>query len=147
VNRRAGVLACIGLACWIAGCGGGASSPVISKTSVRECLAKAQIGPQLAKNGNGYAPISVNGPPPVYLDTAPDFTSYTANGVPVDVVVQGSAGRAQATAAHARSVLDSLGAPRANVIRRVVSGLNVAAVFATTPSAADRATVRSCLSG
>jgi hypothetical protein len=147
VNRPAGALACIGLACWIAGCGGGGSSALISRTSVRECLANAQIGPQLPKDGSGYAPIYVSGPPPVYLDTAPDFTAYTANGVAVDVVVRGSAGRAQATAAHVRSVLSSLGTPPANVARRVVSGQNVAVVFTTPPSAADRSAVRSCLSG
>jgi hypothetical protein len=138
VDRRLGALAWIGLASLLGGCGGGVNNDQISEAGLRECLAKAHIGPRTGEqNGagwTGYAPIFV-----------PDFTAYTADGTAVAVIVQGSAKRAEETAAHVRSASISLGGAAGGA--RVIAAHNAVAVFAGTPAAADRAAVRSCLAG
>jgi hypothetical protein len=139
VNRRLGVLACIGLASLLGGCGGGVNSGLTSETAVRECLAKARIaprtgeptGPQLSE----LAPVLV-----------PDFTAYSTDGTAVAVIVKGNSQRAQQTAADVRSALTSLGGA-AGGDRRVIGARNAVAVFARAPSPAVRAAVRSCLAG
>jgi hypothetical protein len=139
VNRSLGAIACIGLVSLLGGCGGGVNNDLLSETGVRECLAKAQIGPRTAQSSGsewtGYAPIFV-----------PDFTAYASDGTPVAVIVQGSSKRAQETAAHVRSAFASLGGAVGGG-QRVIATRNAVAVFARAPSAAVRSSVRSCLAG
>ncbi len=140
MNRRLGALAWIGFASLLGGCGGGVNSSLLSETGVKECLANANI--RLAPSG--AAPAGSKGYAPLF---APDFTAFTANGIPIDVVVQRSAGQASAAAADVRSSLQSLGRPRAETADRVISARNVVAVFGRPGAAADRSAVRRCLAG
>ena len=139
MSRRLGAVACLALISLSPGCGGGGGDDRVSETTVRKCLVKGRIGLRPPQSGDaestGYAPIFV-----------PDFIAYAPDGTPVAIVVQGSARRAQQTAAHVRSALASLGNP-AGGGDRVVSSRNAVAVFKRPPSARLRAEVRSCLAG
>jgi hypothetical protein len=105
---------------------------------VRECLAKADIRADPSRvPGNGWT-----GYAPIY---AADFTAYATDGTAVDVIVQGTAGRARTTAAHVRSALQSLGTPDAAA--RVVSAQNVVFIFSHPPSGTARGAARGCLGG
>jgi hypothetical protein len=140
VHRRFGALACIGLASLFGGCGGGVNSSLLSETSVRECLANANIRQQ----PSGAARGASKGYAPTY---AADFTAYTADGASIDVVVQRTTHRASATAADVRSALQSFGPSATEAADRVISAQNVVAVFSRPGSAADRNAVRRCLAG
>jgi hypothetical protein len=140
VNRRLGALACIGCACWYAGCGGGGDGDLLSEKGVRECLAKAGIGAREAQQGSS----AVSGFGPIF---APDFIAHAADGTSVAILVQSSAARARATAAHVRSAFASLGSPAAGRADRVISDGNAVAVFSRAPSRSDQGAVRRCLAG
>jgi hypothetical protein len=140
VDRRLGALAVIGFASLLGGCGDGVNNGALSETSVRECLAEANIREQPA----GAAQGGWKGYTPIY---AADFTAYTADGAAIDIVVQHNSDRARATAADVRSSLRSFGPANAAAAGRVISGGNVVAVFSRPGSAADRSAVRRCLDG
>jgi hypothetical protein len=126
----------VALAGSLAACGGEESDDLIGEDSVRECLANSGFGRNPpAGEAVGYAPL--------YLSTAPDFSAYSDGGIQVDVVVQGSDEKAERTAENVRGAMLPLGISDAG--ERVLSGGNVVAVFAGSPSAADADAVSSCL--
>jgi hypothetical protein len=138
VNRSVAALAWIGFTALLVGCGGN-EADLVSEKSVRDCLADTGIA--LQPQG---APDSAGGFAPFF---APDFTAHTKSGQTVGVVVEGSVQRARRTAAHVRSAVASLGTSGRGTDAIVVSRENVVAVFSSSPSAADRDAVRSCLGG
>jgi hypothetical protein len=134
VNRALGLIVVAALAGALTSCGA-EESDLLTEDSVRECL---------ADHGMGAEPREAEASgPPVYLSTAPDFSAYSRDGTRVDVVVQGTAAKAERTAADVRGAMLPLGISDAN--QRVVTKQNVVAVFADSPSREEREAVSACL--
>jgi hypothetical protein len=133
MNRRLGALACIGLASWTAGCGGGGES-LIGKDALRSCLGKQGVsfGAQ-RPSAAGYAPL---------FHVAADLQG-TIGDSSIDVFIAKNAQRARRDAADAKSALSAVGVqdPSGNVI----TDRNAVVVFDRPPSARGREAVHSCM--
>jgi hypothetical protein len=127
-------MACIGLAAWSTGCGGGESQPLIGADSLRDCLAKqgATFAGQ-RPSATGYAPL---------FHLAADLQGRVA-GSSIDVFIEKTPDGARRDAADARGALSAIGAP--NPAGSVVVSRNAVVVFEPPPSGRARAAVRSCV--
>ena len=120
------------LAALIAGCGGGGDDEdLAAEDDVRNCLTEA---------GLEIEPPGVS-PNPGLGSASADFRALGEDGVAIDVVVFGSAEKAERAAADVRGALAGFGAGDAEV----VFDRNALAVFDAGPSDADRQTVEDCL--
>ena len=120
------------LAALIAGCGGGDDGEdLAAEDDVRNCLSEAglRIEPPGVASNPGLGSASA------------DFRALGEDGVAIDVVVFGSAEKAERAAADVRSALAGFGAGDVEV----VFDRNALAVFDAAPSEADRETVEDCL--
>jgi hypothetical protein len=133
VNRRLGALACIGVASWVAGCGGGGES-LVGEDSLRDCLGKHgfTFGAQ-TPGATGYAPI---------FHVAADLQG-AIRGISINVFIEKNAERARRDAADARGALTAVGI--ADPTGSVVAHRNAVVVFDRPPPAEAREAVRSCL--
>jgi hypothetical protein len=133
VNRRLGALACIGLASWIAGCGGGGES-LVGEDALRDCLGKhgATFGAQ-SPGATGYAPL---------FHVAADLQGKLG-GTSIDVFIEKNADRARRDAADAKGALTAVGI--SDPAGSIVSQRNAVIVFARPPPAQAREAVRSCM--
>lgn len=127
-------MACIGLAAWSAGCGGGDSEPLIAKDSLRDCLAKqgATFTGQ-RPSATGYAPL---------FHLAADLQGRIA-GSSIDVFIEKTPEAARRDAADARGAVGAIGI--SDPAGSVVVSRNATVVFEPPPSDRARAVVRSCL--
>ena len=128
-------MACIGLAAWSTGCGGGDSESLVGVDSLRDCLAKqgATFAGQ-KPSATGFAPL---------FHLAADLQGRVA-GSSIDVFIEKSSEAARGDAADARGALSSIGI--SDPAGSVVVSRNAVVVFEPPPSARARAAVRSCLS-
>ncbi len=113
------------------GCGGGEGDGLLEENALRACLAEGGIGAE---------PVT-SGPDPGLGNISADFRAATAEGIRVEVVVQGSAQKARRTAADVRAALQAFGASESEV----VTARNAIVVFAGTPSDRALEVARECL--
>ena len=115
-----------------AGCGGGdGGEDLAAEDDVRVCLKDA--GLEIEPPG-----VSQN---PGLGSASPDFRALGEDGVAIDVVVFGSAEKAERAAADVRGALAGFGAGDVEVLY----DRNALAVFNAAPSDADRSAVEQCL--
>lgn len=115
----------------LAGCGGGDGEELLDEDGLRDCLAEGG----LAVESVGVAAS------PGLGNVSPDFRVVTAEGVAVDVVVQGTDEKARRSAADIRGALQGFGA----VGSEVVAERNALVVFDAAPSDDARRAVEDCL--
>jgi len=127
-------MACIGLAAWSTGCGGGDSESLVGADSLRECLAKqgATFAGQ-KPSATGFAPL---------FHLAADLQGRVA-GSSIDVFIEKTPAGARRDAADARGALGAIGIPDPS--GSVMVSRNAMVVFEPPPSARARTAVRSCL--
>ncbi|MFL5906460.1 MAG: hypothetical protein ACJ75Z_02540 [Solirubrobacterales bacterium] len=134
MSRRLGAVVCIGLASWIAGCGGDGGPHPIDADSLRDCLAKqgGSFGGQ-RPGATGYAPL---------FHLAADLQGRIG-GSSIDVFIEKTVEGARRDAADANGALTSIGVsdPASSVLRE----RNAVVVFEPPPSGSARAAVRDCL--
>ena len=118
------------LALAAAGCGEDVPD-LIEEDSLRDCLTEA--GSKVEAPDVGSAARLGN--------VSPDFRVMTADGVAVDVVVQGTPEKAERTAANIQGALLSFGVEGSEV----VSAQNAVVIFEKEPSSESRAAVADCL--
>jgi hypothetical protein len=134
VNRRLGALACIGLASWIAGCGGGGGESLIGEDALRNCLGKHGVafGAQ-SPGATSYAPL---------FHVAADLQG-TMGQTSIDVFIEKDAQRARRDAADAKGALTGIGVT--DPAGSVVAQRNAVVVFDRPPPAQAREAVRACM--
>ena len=126
------LLTCVLALALLAGCGGGGDDEdLAAEDDVRNCMAEA---------GLEIEPPGLSPNPGLGSATA-DFRALGEDGVAIDVVVFGSAQKAERAAADVRSALAGFGAGDVEVL----SDRNALAVFDQAPTDADRQTVEDCL--
>jgi hypothetical protein len=125
----------MGLASWIAGCGGG-GEPLIGEDALQNCLGRHGVtfGAQ-SPGATGYAPL---------FHVAADLQGEIG-GSSLNVFIEKNAERARRDAADAKSALTAVGI--ANPAGSVVAQRNAVVVFAHPPPAQARELVRSCMTG
>ncbi len=116
----------------LAGCGGSDDGDdLVSEDSLLDCLSEG-----------GLAAEPAGGTPnPGLGNVSADFSLVTAEGVAVDVVVQGNEEKTRRSAADISAALTTLGAAGAEV----VSERNAIVVFDGDPSDDARAAAEDCL--
>lgn len=116
----------------LAGCGGSDDGDdLVSEDSLLDCLSEGGLA---AEPTGGTANPGLG-------NVSADFRLVTAEGVAVDVVVQGNEEKTRRSAADIRAALTTLGAAGAEV----VSERNAIVVFDGDPSDDARAVVEDCL--
>ena len=113
-----------------AGCGDDAPD-LIEEDSLRDCLTQQGMTVE-APDVSSAARLG---------NVSPDFRIITPDGVGVDVVVQGTAEKAQRTAANIQGALLSFGVEGSEV----VTSKNATVIFEDVPSGDSRASVAECL--
>ncbi|MBA2545601.1 MAG: hypothetical protein H0V15_01880 [Solirubrobacterales bacterium] len=132
MNRSSPTLALLFACALIAGCGGGGDEEDLAvEDDVRNCLTEA---------GLEIEPAGLS-PNPGLGSAAPDFRALGEDGVTIDVVVFGSAEKAERAAVDVRSALAGFGAADVEVL----FDRNALAVFDKAPAEADREAVEACL--
>ncbi|MGZ5314319.1 MAG: hypothetical protein ACXWZW_06165 [Solirubrobacterales bacterium] len=132
-RRLTALAASAALAGGAAGCGGSDAEDLADEGALRECLAEAGLAieaPGLsASAGLGSAAV--------------DFRARTAGGTAVDVVVLGTARKAERTAADIAAARAGFGGGGGEVLAE----RNAIAVFDADPGEEGRRAVEDCLTG